>query len=343
MAVGIRNPGANITRVLRLSVTGECNLNCFYCKPIGRAADLIRPKHAIQPSDVSKIVKIVGELGVRRVVIQGGEPLLRKDAANFVKSAYAHKGIEDVRLVTNGTFLKSFSDQLRKLGLRKVDINFDTLNFLKFQKITGSDSLYRVLDGIEKVERLNFTEVRLNVTLLPGVNEEEVINFSRMTKDRPLHVRFLEYNPVPKKGATNDAGTDRTFRVEEARRLIENYQVLNAMPFAPSTDELEIKSPSYKFVDGVGKISFISRSTLQSENGIPRVLLNAEGVLINEAMPNKSLPILESIRKGAKEVSLHKAMEKVMLLGPSPSLYSLKKPEKKSTPAKRSRMAEAHL
>ena len=342
MAVSVRNPDANVARVLRVSITGDCNLNCFYCKPTGRQADLLRPKTLIQPSDLTKLVKIVGELGVRRVLISGGEPLLRKDAANFVKSAYAHKGIEEVRLVTNGTFLKSFGDQLRKLGLKKVDVNFDTLNFLKFQRITGSDSLYRVLDGIEKVERLHFSEVRLNVYLLPGVNEDEIINFSRLTKDRPLHLRFIEY--APKNGGLYK-GPERAFAVQDAKRIIDNYQALSAAP-QPQTapDPLDVRSPSFRFVDAVGRISFVTKEALFAEHAIPRVLLSAQGTLSNEALPNKSLALVEDLRKDAKDINLHKAIEKVLMLGPTPSIYTQKKTERKAPPAsKRSRMAEAQL
>lgn len=342
MVVAIRNPGANITRVLRLSITGECNLNCFYCKPVGRSADLIHPKTPIQPSDVTKLVKIAGELGVRKVVLQGGEPLLRKDAANFIKSSYAHKAIEDVRLVTNGTFLKSFGDQLRKLGLKKVDINFDTLNFLKFQKITGSDSLYRVLDGVEKVERLHFSEIRLNVFLLPGVNEDEIINFARLTKDRPLHIRFIEYASANGK-ATAVNKPAPLFTVKDAKRMIQNYQAILPVLNRDPADELEFRSLEHKFAGSVGKMSFLTQADHHAERSIPRVLFNAQGVLMNEALPNKSLPILEDIRRDAKDINLHRAIEKVMLLGPSASLFSNKKAEKKPMAAKRSRMAEAQL
>ncbi|MCB0308008.1 MAG: radical SAM protein [Bdellovibrionales bacterium] len=341
MAVGIRNPDANITRILRLSVTGECNLSCFYCKPTGKHSDLMASKLSIQPSDVTKLVKIVGELGVRKVLIQGGEPLLRKDAANFVKSSYAHKGVEDVRLVTNGAFLKAFGDQLRKLGLKKVDINFDTLNFVKFQKITGNDSLYRVLDGVEKVERLHFSEIRINVFLLPGVNEDEIINFARLTKDRPLYIRFIEYG-YGDKTATNGSNPP-SFSIQDAIRTIQNYQALFGTPHKAPSDELEYRVPSFKFVDGKGKMSFLTKNDVLADQAIPRVVLNAQGMLINEKLPNKSFPVIEAIRKDAKDPALHRAIEKVMLLGPSASLFAAKKTVKKTSTAKRGRMAEAQL
>lgn len=312
MVATARDSSSNIARILRLSVTGECNLNCFYCRSLGLARELVHTKTPIQPSDVTKLVKIVGELGVTKIVVGGGEPLLRKDAANFVKAAYAHKAISDVRLVTNGTFLKTFADPLRKMGLRKVDITFDSLNFMKYQRITGKDALYRVLDGIEKVEKLNYSEIRLHIQLLNGINGNEVIDFARMTKDRPLHLRFLEYHP---KTSNGDPYADRLgLSVLEAKRTIDNFQRLVRVHDL----EPEIPVPTYKFADSVGKISFLSHVEIEAEETVPRILFNAEGVLSNERVPNRPQPILADLRRDAKEDRLHRVIERVMLLQPEP-------------------------
>jgi molybdenum cofactor biosynthesis enzyme MoaA len=308
MVATARDQDSNIARGLRLSITGECNLNCFYCRTLGEARDLFSTKTPIQSSDVTKLVRIVGEMGVNKVVIQGGEPLLRKDAANFIKAAYAHKSIQDVRLVTNGTFLKAFADSLRKMGLRKVDINFDSLSFMKYQRITGRDSLYRVLDGIEKLEKLNFPSIRLNVRLLNEINENELIDFARMTKDRPLHVRFIEYYP---RSASPDPYAQRLgLSVLGVKRAIDNFQSLVRADDMEVEDEILV--PSYKFADGVGRISFLSQMEVEAEEGIPRVLFNVEGVLINELAPNRPQPILADLRRDAKEDRLHKVIQKVM-------------------------------
>lgn len=301
-----REPESNVAKVLRLSITGECNLACFYCRSLGKSRDLFTAKSPIQPSDVTKLVKIVGDLGVTHVVIGGGEPLLRKDAANFVKSAYAHKSIQEVRLVTNGTFLKAYADSLRKMGLRKVDVNFDSLNFMKYQRITGRDNLYRVLDGIEKIEKLNYPEIRLNILLLNGINEAELIDFARMTKDRKIHLRFLEYRP-PFPNA--DPYADRLgMSVVQAKRSIDNFQKLT-----PIHDlESEIQIPTFQFQAAAGKISFLSEMEIDTELAVPRILFNADGVLSNEQTPQKTQPILENLRRDAKEDRLHRMIERIM-------------------------------
>ncbi len=297
-------------QILRLSITGECNLNCFYCRPMGKFKDLIKPAKLIVPSDVTKLVKIMGELGVRRVHISGGEPLLRKDAASFVKSANAHKAIEEVLLVTNGTFLKSYADALRKYGLRKVDINFDSLSFLKFQKITGTDSLYRVLDGVEKAERLNYLDVRINIFLLEGINDDEVVNFARLIKDRKLHIRFIQYHPAI--NAADPYANRKKLTVVRAKQMIDNYQTLIK---TSTNDNLDgaVQIPSYSFDGSIGQISFVGPEEMTLLREVPKVLFTPEGALVNETS-GKTMDVLEMLRKDAKDVNLHRAIEKFIVV-----------------------------
>jgi GTP 3',8-cyclase len=337
MVATARDQSSSIARSLRLSVTGECNLSCFYCRSLGHHRELSHTKNPIQPSDVTKLVRIVGELGVNRVVIAGGEPLLRKDAANFVKAAFAHKAITDVRLVTNGTFLKTFADPLRKMGLRKVDVTFDSLNFMKYQRITGKDSLYRVLDGIEKVEKLNYSEIRLNIRLLNGINGAEAIDFARMTKDRPLHLRFMEYRPRTQGG---DPYVDRLgLSVLDVKKAIDNFQ--NLIRIHDLEEGLQV--PTYKFADAAGKISFLSQIEIEAEESVPQIVFSVEGVLFNEQVPNRPQPILADLRRDAKEDRLHRIIEKVMLLQAEPK--KIAKPAKKMPvviPAMKGRGRVAH-
>ncbi|MCI5071737.1 radical SAM protein [bacterium] len=309
MPASIFNSSPTVIDTLRLSITGSCNLNCFYCKATGKNLDLTHNKQKITPSDVSKIVKMVGDLGVRKVLIKGGEPLLRKDAANFVKSAFAHKAIEDVRLFTNGTFLKAFGDALRKYGLRKVTLNLDSMHFAKFQKITGSDSLYRVLDGIEKVEKLNFTDIRINITLFDGINNDEIVQFARLIKDRKIHVCFMEYLPITSEG---DAYKERENKlgIIEAKKMIDSYQILT--PISPLQNEDPV--PTFIFKNAMGKISFVSKAFQEKSRLFPQLLLTQDGMLYDESDPKKKMDLLTELRKDPKSLKLRKAVEKFMTL-----------------------------
>lgn len=293
-------------RTLKLTITGESDLDCFYGRAMGFHRDIFPTQSPLLPTDVNKLVKILGELGVQRVLISGAEPLLRKDAPGFVKAANAHRNIREVRLVTNGTNLKSFADPLRKMGLKKIDlIHLDTFNFMKYQRITGKDCLYRVLDGIEKVEKLKYHEISLNIQLLNEINNDEIVEIARITRSRKLHIRFVEYMPRFK---NYDPYSDRsTLTVLQAQKMIENYQSLERVYDLDQDTDV----PTYKFPQGHGKISFMSRADQEKEELTPYVQVNPEGMLYHSFAPNRPLAILEHLRKDSKDPKLKKSIEKL--------------------------------
>ncbi|MEZ4819909.1 MAG: radical SAM protein [Bdellovibrionota bacterium] len=178
-------------QTLKLNITNHSNIHPFYERCMGLHEKFSEHPPTLLHTDVNKFVKIVGEQGVQRICIEGNEPLARKDVASFIKAAHSYKGIKDVRLVTNGTHLKNYADALRKMGLKKVDIyQMDTLNFIKYQKLNGKDALYRVLDGIEKVEKLKYADIRLNILLLNQINSDEIVEMARLTRERKIHIRY---------------------------------------------------------------------------------------------------------------------------------------------------------
>lgn len=293
-------------RTLKLTITGESDLDCFYAKALGFNRDIFPTQAPLLPTDINKLVKILGEFGVQRVLISGAEPLLRKDAPGFVKAASAHRNIREVRLVTNGTNLKSFADPLRKMGLKKIDlIHLDTMNFMKYQRITGKDCLYRVLDGVEKIEKLKYHEICLNILLLNEINNDEIVEIARITRTRKLNIRFIEYMPKVK---NYDPYSERTIlTVLDAQKMIENYQSLERVYDLDQDSDV----PTYKFLQGQGKISFISRADQEKEEQVPYLQINPEGMLYHSFAPSKPLPILEQLRKDSKDPKLKKSIEKL--------------------------------
>lgn len=297
-----------LVRTLKLTITGETDLDCFYAKAMGFHRDIFQTQAPLLPTDANKLVKILGELGVQRVLISGAEPLLRKDAPGFVKAASAHRNIREVRLVTNGTNLKSFADPLRKMGLKKIDIiQLDTFNFMKYQRITGKDCLYRVLDGIEKVEKLKYHEICVNIQLLNEINNDEIVEIARITRSRKLHIRFIEYMP---KFKNYDPYSDRTtMTVLQAQKMIENYQSLERVYDLDQDSDV----PTYKFQHGQGKVSFISRADQENEENTPFLQINPEGMLYHSFAPSRPMPILEQLRKDSKDPKLKKSIEKLFM------------------------------
>ncbi|MCB0326009.1 MAG: radical SAM protein [Bdellovibrionales bacterium] len=312
-------------RTLKLSITGECNLNCFYCKALEHDKEFFELKKSLSASDVNKFVKIVGEFGINRVLIEGAEPLLRKDAPSFVKAAHANKKIQDVRLITNGTYLKAYADPLRKMGLKKVDVNFDTLHFMKYQRITGHDSLYRVLDGIDKVEKLKYSDIVLNILLLKGINEDEIVEIARMTRERKVHIRFIEYDAQNENEDPYE--NKKTMTVLDAKKMIDNYQILERVV----EFDQEPSNLAFRFPQAVGSISFVSRVELEKKRAQPYIQLNANGEVFNSRDPKKTLSILDAIRKDAKDPKFRKSIEKIYLAKAPTEKTSTSKTKSKKT------------
>jgi cyclic pyranopterin phosphate synthase len=180
---------------LRISITDRCNLRCRYCVP----QDLI-PKlsHAeiLSYEEILRIVRIATRLGISKVRVTGGEPLVRKGVYEFLHKLTTTKGLKDVSLTTNGVLLKDNLEKIQAAGISRINISLDTLNPAKYREITGYDEFHRVWQGIEKAHQMGFYPIKLNVVALKGVNDEELVEMARLSFQYPFHVRFIEYMPI---------------------------------------------------------------------------------------------------------------------------------------------------
>ncbi len=166
---------------LRISVTNECNLRCFFCHREGNEGT----EDVLTPEDIEFIVKVAAKLGIKKIKITGGEPLIRNDIVNIVEKISRIRGIEDISLTTNGTLLREKASKLRKAGLKRINISLHSLREDTYRKITGKDLLKNVLKGIEAVLKCNYEQVKVNVVVLKGINDGElydILNFARRQK-----------------------------------------------------------------------------------------------------------------------------------------------------------------
>lgn len=180
---------------LRVSVTDRCNFRCVYCMPEEGAP--IAPKEEILTfEEIERLLRIGAELGVRKVRLTGGEPLVRKDIVNLVERVAAIPGIEDLSMTTNGFLLARCAKDLASAGLARINISLDTLKPERFQAIARRGSLQEVLDGIDAALEAGLTPVKLNVVAMRGVNDDEAGAFAAMTLESPFDVRFIELMPI---------------------------------------------------------------------------------------------------------------------------------------------------
>lgn len=187
--------GREIT-YLRLSVTEQCNLNCFYCRPEpdGNVAEIKR--ELLTVDEFKMIAEAAVELGMTRIRLTGGEPLLRPDITDIVSELSGIEGLKDLSLTTNGNFMEKMAFKLAEAGLKRVNISLDSMDEATYRQITGGGKLQNTRRGIEKALEANLTPVKINVVVLKGINDSEIHDFLKLTFERDLDVRFIEYMPA---------------------------------------------------------------------------------------------------------------------------------------------------
>lgn len=180
-----------ITR-LRISVTDLCNLYCVYCKPPQGVQHMPR-KEILSFEEIALVVRCAAQLGIRSFRLTGGEPLTRRNIESLIASLSAVPGVEDLAMTTNGILLKRYARQLKDAGLRRINISLDSLRKDRFRRITGGGNVEDVLEGINAAVSVGFEQTKVNMVVMRGTNDDEIEDFARLSLDRPLEVRFIEY------------------------------------------------------------------------------------------------------------------------------------------------------
>ncbi|MDP3542224.1 MAG: GTP 3',8-cyclase MoaA [Elusimicrobiota bacterium] len=278
---------------LRLSVTDRCNLRCVYCLP--EAAARFAPGSDLLSDD--EIVTLAGafaRLGVAKIRITGGEPLVRPGLPALVRRLRALPGIEDLSLSTNGVLLSGLAAELKAAGLSRVNVSLDTLDDQRFAKIARFGSLGSVLAGVEAAVEAGLAPVKLNVVVARGMNDDEVGAFAALTDDKPLHVRFIELMPMGETG----------FFTPE-RRVPLGEMMAAAGPLEPSAAPLG-HGPAryYRRPGAAGTVGFISALSCGFCDACNRVRLSASGTLIACLDGEDGVDLRTPLRAGAGQDEL---------------------------------------
>ena len=185
--------GRNIN-YLRISVTDRCNLRCIYCMP-PEGVPQMSHNEILSYEEIRAVVRAAAELGINKIRLTGGEPLVRVELPNLVRMLSQIEGIEELSLTTNGIFLKKYVLELKQAGLSRVNVSLDTLKADKFRYITRMGKLETVLEGIEAAKEAGFEPVKINTVVMRGINDDEILDFAKMTYEDGWHVRFIELMP----------------------------------------------------------------------------------------------------------------------------------------------------
>jgi cyclic pyranopterin phosphate synthase len=236
---------------LRFSVTDRCNLNCIYCRGF-RGKPTLSSEEVLCYTDIIKIVRIFVRAGIRKLRLTGGEPLLREDIIDLINGLREIEGLEEITMTTNGTNLKHMVSRLKEAGLNRLNISLDTLDRNKYSSITGKDCFEEVWSGIRAALDRGLDPVKLNVVVMKGINEEEVLDFTQLIFKYPLSVRFIEFFPTGKGARELSHCLTRNSQIK--KKISTRFGKMNHFT------EAEGNGPAsyYKLENAKGLIGFIS-------------------------------------------------------------------------------------
>lgn len=280
---------------LRISLTDRCNLRCVYCMPPD-GLDWTPQSEVLSNEEIVQVIQAAAALGIKKIRLTGGEPLVRSGIVDLVKQISSIPGIEDIGLTTNGILLEKLVLSLAQAGLKRVNISLDTLRPERFQKITRFGSFDRVWQGIQAAEQAGLSPIKLNAVIIRGVNDDELLELSKLSFSHPWHIRFIELMPI---GNTQGWGegfpalSDRYVSVQEMQARL---AILGLVPV--ETPMSSGPARTFRAPGAPGTIGFISplgdhfcqscnRLRLTADGKLRPCLAEAGEISVREALRNR--------------------------------------------------------
>ncbi len=256
---------------LRVSVTDRCNLRCSYCLPEEKVEWLPRAD-ILSFEEIERLVRVVAPLGIRKLRLTGGEPLLRKGLPDLVRSLVAVPGIEDIGMTTNAVGLKTLARPLFDAGLRRLNVSLDSLDRDLYKRMMRRDALGAVLEGLDAAAEVGFSPIKMNAVVQRDVNLAEIAPLARMARDRGIVLRFIEYMPI---GLGDDWNDRRVVANEETLEILRSVAPLERVGEADGIGPAQ----RWRWTDGIGEIGLIGSVSEPFCNHCNRIRITAEGKL----------------------------------------------------------------
>jgi len=293
---------------LRISVTDRCNLRCIYCMPAG-GVDLVTHDDILRYEEIYTVVQAAAELGINKIRITGGEPLLRSGLTKLIEMLVSIDTIDDIALTTNGILLSSCAAELKSAGLHRVNVSLDTLRQDRFKSITrGSAELSDVLEGIEVAKSVGLNPVKINTVVMAGINDDELLDFATKTINDGWHVRFIELMPV----AGDEAKSLPFVPVSEIRQRLEALGELEPCLHSKGNGPAKY----FRFPQARGSIGFISPISEHFCFRCNRLRLTADGKLRPCLLSEEEIDLRGPLRNGISSAGLKQLIEEAVARKP---------------------------
>ncbi len=314
---------------LRISVTDRCNIRCFYCMP-EEAVQYTQREEILTFEEIERFVRVAAALGVNKLRLTGGEPLLRRDLPRLIERLASVPGIKDIALTTNAVLLEQHAQALHDAGLRRLNIHLDTLDRERFKRITRRDDLPRVLAGIDAAVRFGFERIKLNVVAVKGLVEPDIVPMARYCRERGFEPRFIEFMPLDSQSLWDRR---KVLTADEmiamiSREIAPLLEVPDRDPRAPATD--------YAYADGGGRLGFIAsvskpfclncnRLRLTSDGKIRYCLFAIEETDVKHLLRSSAGDdeIAAAIRENVSEKWIGHEINSVKFVPPPRPMYSI--------------------
>lgn len=285
---------------MRISITDRCNLRCVYCMPSGGLLP-IEHKEILRHEEIVRVLKVAVKIGVRKIRITGGEPLIRKNVSRLIRLIKNIDGIRDLSLTTNGVFLEQYAEELAEAGLDRVNISLDSLRPDRYREITRGGDINSVLMGIEAAEKAGLFPIKINMVPIRGLNDDEIEDFARMTLRYPYQVRFIELMPFCARGMWNP---EKFISAEEIRCIVEKIGHL-----APV--ELKKSGPAryVRFDSACGVLGFISPISNHFCKECNRLRLTADGKLRPCLFSETEIDLKPALRSGTPDHEIERLLK----------------------------------
>ncbi|HEY9756983.1 MAG TPA: GTP 3',8-cyclase MoaA [Oculatellaceae cyanobacterium] len=291
---------------LRISVTDRCNLRCVYCMP-AEGIKWKSNKLLLSFEEITRLAEIFVDMGISKIRLTGGEPLVRRELEVLVAQLRKIQGLQTLAMTTNAMLLAEKAHALRSAGLDDLNISLDSFRRDRFLEITRRDDLDKVLAGIDQAFKANFRTLKLNVVVMAGFNDDEVMDFADFANEKRVNVRFIEYMPFKDNGWTKE----KVITFSSLRAQIESKYKLYPIGTEPSA-----VAKDFAIADGKGSISFISSMSDSFCSTCNRVRLTSDGSIKSCLFYPAETSLRDAMRAGASDQDLRELITRSMFLKP---------------------------